>query len=407
MENLSEKLFAELCGQKYLQGFVFHSPKFNDPTEKEAGDVVLWARQFLIVFEVVWREGNPGDTKSFIKRIGEKREQLINDYKIYSNPNLKVTMTNEGGETVIFNHDYFHPSAFSGIVLIDSDFKLGKLHFNTVKKSIEQKFPIAIMTKVDFTDIFSEVDTIPDLLLYIRDRHEFMNKVYHKNAGIFLDLNLHTERNLIGFYKIYENTFPVDKWNPTEDYWKKYAKEKKKQIEKRDEENEFSILIDRLTDIIRKGNSETCPTIEHAWEFVVLTRRARAVGLSEKIIDAIYRMCHGNYQRHFAFKNPITGCWLLFYFQCEGKLDFFVNHSKKLLRLKLIHEIVTKNFPFSVFLYAFRLRDRQKGFGPDNVDIALAVEDAYNIWEISKKEFEETKKYFGAHKGISIKEFPD
>ena len=31
--NASERLFAELCAQIYLKGFVFHGPKFKAPTE--------------------------------------------------------------------------------------------------------------------------------------------------------------------------------------------------------------------------------------------------------------------------------------------------------------------------------------------------------------------------------------
>lgn len=407
MHNLSERLFSNLCSQKYLKGFVFHSPKFIDPTEHEAGDVVLWAREFVIVFEIVWREGISINTKSFVKRIGEKRDQIINDYSFYSNPDLIINMKNEFGETLSFNHNYFHPGAFGGIILIDSSTKLSKLHFNTVKKSIQEQFPIAIMSKNDFNGILSEVDTIPDLLLYLQDRHSFMNKVYKTNAGIFLDLNLHTERSIVGYYKLNENSFPIDKWNPNKDYWTKYNTDKKELIEKRNQEHKYSIFIDYLTDIIRKSNSAECPTLEHSWEFGVLTRRARAVVLTDKIIDAIYKMCHGNYQRHFSFKNPVTGCWMLFYFQCEGDIAFFVNHSKKLNILKLIHEILINKFKYSVFLYAFRLRKMNKGFAPDNVDIALTVDDANNILSISENEKKETKKYFGNYRAKRIKEFPD
>ncbi len=97
-ENPSEKLFSDLCAKQYLKGFVFHSPKYNDPTEKEAGDIVLWLRTFLIAFEVVWRDpSNQGSTKQFIKRIGEKRKQLESDFKVYSEKSDKVELINEEG----------------------------------------------------------------------------------------------------------------------------------------------------------------------------------------------------------------------------------------------------------------------------------------------------------------------
>lgn len=72
--NYLENLFADLCEYTFLSGFTFHSPKINDPTEKEIGDIVIWVRTQLIVFELVWREGEKYSTSSFIKRIGEKRE---------------------------------------------------------------------------------------------------------------------------------------------------------------------------------------------------------------------------------------------------------------------------------------------------------------------------------------------
>ena len=52
----SEKLFAELCARSYLRGFVFHSPKYKySGGEEEVGDVVLWVRDILIVFEIIWK----------------------------------------------------------------------------------------------------------------------------------------------------------------------------------------------------------------------------------------------------------------------------------------------------------------------------------------------------------------
>ena len=84
IENKSEELFKELCNQQYLKGFVFHSPKYNDPTEKEAGDVVLWIRDCLIVFEIVWRNPSSNQsTRSFIRRVSEKRKQLEGDFITY------------------------------------------------------------------------------------------------------------------------------------------------------------------------------------------------------------------------------------------------------------------------------------------------------------------------------------
>ena len=106
VENKSEELFKELCNQQYLKGFVFHSPKYNDPTEKEAGDVVLWIRDCLIVFEIVWRNPSSNQsTKSFIRRVSEKRKQIEGDFITYRDK--QVELTNEEGKIVEYGKDNF------------------------------------------------------------------------------------------------------------------------------------------------------------------------------------------------------------------------------------------------------------------------------------------------------------
>ncbi|MGI8835826.1 MAG: hypothetical protein ACR2H4_04210 [Pyrinomonadaceae bacterium] len=172
--NSSERLFAELCSQLYLRGFVFHSPKFFDPTEQEAGDVVLWVRCDLIVFEILSRSPSAfGGTKSFVKQIGRKRDQLTKDFRTYSDPSKTIYMSNELGENISYDHDCFVNDNFCGVIIIDAHTDLEKLHFGTVNKALNQEFPIAFLMKQDFTDLLTEIDTVPDLLYYLKDRAAF------------------------------------------------------------------------------------------------------------------------------------------------------------------------------------------------------------------------------------------
>lgn len=84
-DNRSEEMFARLCSDTYYGGFVYQNPKYVEGTEKEAGDVILWVRDWLMIFEIVWRSTvAASDTKSFIKRIGEKRDQLLTDFRVYA-----------------------------------------------------------------------------------------------------------------------------------------------------------------------------------------------------------------------------------------------------------------------------------------------------------------------------------
>src|SRR5712664_2444801 len=140
---VSERFFAELCAERRLRGFVFHSPKVtNNPNgTSEAGDVVIWVRDLVIVFEIIWKNIEiSNNTRRFVQRIGHKREQLIRDREIYEFEDTEIAMTNQDGETILFDHDYFNDVAFCGIVIVDSDLPLEKLHFQTIRKSLPANF---------------------------------------------------------------------------------------------------------------------------------------------------------------------------------------------------------------------------------------------------------------------------
>src|SRR5258708_35856787 len=118
-DNRSEEMFARLCGGTYYGGFIYRNPKYFEPTEKEAGDVILWVRDWLIIFEIVWRRtDSASDTTSFAKRIGEKRDQLIADFEIYANDEISIRMKNEVGESTEYDYDCFNEKTTRGVVLI-------------------------------------------------------------------------------------------------------------------------------------------------------------------------------------------------------------------------------------------------------------------------------------------------
>ena len=181
MNNSSERLFADICSKNYLKGFVFHSPKYGENLEYEAGDVVLWIRTQIIVFEIMWRNVNEAkskSTKSFLRKIGEKREQLQKDYIAFSTFPEQIKMRNEIGEIVTeFSKQNFHHFNFSGVILIDSDEDLETINYLTYKKVLELNFPISILTKSDFLFLSSEADTIPDLTYYLKDRYNFIKLI--------------------------------------------------------------------------------------------------------------------------------------------------------------------------------------------------------------------------------------
>ena len=269
--NNSEHLFAQLCEYTFLRGFTFHSPKIYEPTEEEVGDIVIWVRTQLIVFELISRHGDGDSTRSFVKRIGEKREQLVRDYEAFKSHH-EVAMANRSGRKIEYKKDYFVPSNFFGVVIIDCDTKLDKMHYGTLLKTLDSSFPIAIMRKSDFKDILDEVDTSSDLKFYLKDRFAFFVEVYQQNAAFFLDLNHAHEKQLVGFYKLNNYKFSVQTWDPKYDYWGQFNNLYSNQIEERNQENRESKVIDGLVDMMMEIDEEELPLV-HAWQLAVTTRR--------------------------------------------------------------------------------------------------------------------------------------
>jgi hypothetical protein len=403
----AERLFTELCNRYFLRGFVFHSPRFYNPDENEAGDVVLWVRRQVIVVEVLSRAVNMGaNTKQFVKRIGEKRDQLVKDYNVFKNQSIDIKLVNEQGEVVLFDTRDIDKFGFAGIILVDCKDHIDKLHFRTVKKSLALPFPVAIMTQSDFLDLLSEIDTIPDLTYYLHDRFDFLKEVYTAHPHHFLDLNNRLERNLISFYKINENRFPIAKWNAknTLGYHLQYSQTFRDKITARDAENKKSYIIDQILEYLRRNNQPYDSTLLHSWELATMTRRQRAGWLSEKIKDAVERMLAGNRRRHFAFFNEVTGCWLVFFFQYGGSSESFAKEAKVLSRQKLFVEMKERGFEHSLFGYAFRKSVLETGTTFD--EIILTIEDAANYESIPENDYQAALKNFGQLRSRRIREFP-
>lgn len=407
--TISEQFFAALCAKHYLKGFVFHSPKRKlSAGEGEAGDVLLWVRDILVVFEIIWKNTEiSAQTKRFVRRIGTKRDQLVEDYRSYKQEDLEITMKNENGESMAFDHQYFTHKAFCGVVIIDSDLQLEKLHFDTVRKSLDCDFPIAIMRSLDFMDLLLEVDTPADLLYYLADRKRFLRKVFKHDAHIFLDMNTRFERELVGFYKLNNNSFPVEMWTASSDkkFWTKYQTAFAQRIRLRDEENESSFVVDEIIELVRNQNRPGLPTLQHSWELGTLARRARAGMMARKIIRGFEQMNEGRKERHFALHNQATECWILFYFHFGLDSTYFRQRALELAKMKVQVERVQKNFPHSVFCYAFRKSPLLTSNTFD--ECLLVVDDAKKYPVVSEEDYLIASKYFlGGQDPVPILEFP-
>lgn len=407
--NSSERLFAELCNITYLKGFVFHSPRYGDNLQYEAGDVVLWVRSQLIVFEIVWRNLQlaKSSTKSFVKRIGEKRKQLIGDFENFKTIPAQIKMICENDETVDFAEENFLAENFCGVIIIDSDVKLERLNFLQYQKTLENEFPISIFTKSDFIFLTSEADTIPDLQYYFQDRYKFLKLIFEQDYEKFLDTESGIEKDLIAFYKMNNYEFPLEEWNksPDKKFWDTFQSEYQERIIERDKQNKDSFVIDDLLNHIRNNNAHHNNTILHSWELAILPRRARAQKFATKIIDAITKLQNGKNFRYFSFFNQTTECWSLFVFQYGGDNESFGQIVTRYCQLKLFYEMNHNNFRYSIFGYGFRKSAIETGNTFDH--IFLCIEDAINYKELDIEKLKEANNLFGHISIDEIKEFPE
>jgi hypothetical protein len=408
----TEQFFSQLCGNIFFRGFVFHSPKYRTQDgENEAGDVVIWLRHSLIVFEIISRklESSP-NTKSFVKKFGNKRSQLIGDFDAYSNKNNSIEMKNEFGQNMIYPSNYFDKAMFNGIVLIDAELPLENIPYLTFEKTVKNHFPIAFITKKLFSKLFAEIDTTWDLYLYLNDRKKFIEKVFYENHSYFLNLNSEYELDLIGHYKMNDNRFNLEQWKESEDkkFWLRYQNEFKEKIKLRDLDNQRTQVVDEMLEFVITENLTNEQAIEHSWEIGILTRRARAGVFADKIVDAVEKVSSGGRKdRHFAFYNQLTGCWDVFYFNYGDDQYYFEERAKFLSRMKIFVERAKADFKYSVFCFAFR---KSSLIISDNVfDYCfLWQEDAKDYPIVLEKEYQEASQYFlGRTVEIPIKEFPD
>ena len=402
----SERLLAALCGRQFLRGFVFHSPKYNDPTEKEAGDVVLWVWRQIVVLELVTRCSDVNaSTKHFVKKIGVKRDQLLRDFNAFNDPNLDITLRNEYGEIIDFAKPDVFPLTMRGIVLVDCAEPLDPLHYKTVEMSLDSDYPIAIMTVADFLCVLDEVDTIPDLVYYLNDRFEFTKRVFHESTKPFLSLGNGTERSLIAFYKMHSCAFPR-LWTEKNAYsWaSKFDEEWINERNKRDAENQESFIIDQILEFLRRLNHASHPTLLHSWELAMLSRRQRATALSSKVSDAFKQLKEGRRFRYFAFFNQATGCWLVFSFFFGASIEEVSDELELLARRKAIVEVELNQFQYSVFGFAFRKSTIETGVSFDNLTICIV--DAEDCVDATNEEQKTAFEYFGANTTAKITEFP-
>ena len=203
-----------------------------------------------------------------------------------------------------------------------------------------------------------------------------------------------------------ENSFPINIWENSKAmrYWEIYQTDYREKIDKRNEENRESNIVDKLIELVFSSAVDPNEYPLHAWELAILTRRQRATWLATKISDAIERIQQGNEKRFFSFFNQITQCWILFYFKYGGTKEELVAELNELAKLKVIFEKMNNGFTYSIFGYGFRKSMLKTEVLFD--DINLTIEDAKNYSAPTEKEIRKSQELFGHTTQMQIREFP-
>ena len=407
----TERLFADICSKKYMKGFVFHSPKAHTPTEIEIGDVLIWVRSNLIVFEIISRNPDASNNlKSFTKRIGKKRDQLLRDFEFFSTLENDIFLKNEDENEVVYQNQFFMKQGFIGIALVDIGSKTLKLHYGTIEKCLEFEFPTNIIHYNGFLKVIHELDTVADVYFYFRLRINIIKYIFSKKPELVLNITEHFEANLIAFYKMNLDSFPEDKFdfNTFPFYWSIYRKAFRNQIYARDLETTNSYIIDQIIQENLKIKTPTNEGTIFAWELASLNRRQRAGRLAKYFDMANRQLRYKNTTSLVQYYNSTSGCWLIFFFNYGDSLEDFKNELQRLIRLKTIYEVENNDFEFTTFGYGYRKSALNTQVGGIN-EFTLALQHAKTLSQITPEEISEANDIFEplSQNKYEIKVFPN
>lgn len=360
--------------------------------------MLVWIKNIVILVKVKAREKETSEIKKWIRnRITDAINQLSKNYcRIINKEKIKL------------KNDFYHlfldndrVDSITGLIILDFDESCLLNPSELVPDIYKRDFPIHVISWNDIKLILSEIDTIPDLIYYLADRKQYLNDY---------DIPLCREMEAIGLYKSKLNKFPAGPCDFIKsNYWHEYRNKMKSSIKARDSHNIFSAWMDLLEDFFsqpRKLFDSIPKGLLFAWELGTLDRRIRA-NFGEKIEKVQEHFMKGFKTRRFAFQNPVTSNWLVFYFSMSEK--YLLNiELKREVEFKLIIEIEEHSFDFGVYGFGFQVANRPPyeflGLKSAIVIGADVKKGVYNHSDLN-----EAYKHFGGEKNYvkkKIEEFP-
>ena len=397
-DNLGEKLVREFFDEQISKFCSFPNPQSKD--NAEIADIAVWHDQRLFLIEVKSRDARTATASLKSWATGRIKDALA---QIRKNHARCIA-----GETINLHNDFFHVkfaneriASYTGLIVLAFGGKCDLFPTDAVPAIYRAELAIHAITWDDLLLLREEIDTVPDLAYYLKDRYAYLSQ--H-------DIPLGFEKEVIAYYKLHNNKLPAEKVDfGQSSFWSKYKKTMAAEIDRRTAHNDNSLIIDELEECFadaRRMHGNLPIGLVFAWEIGSLARRDRAV-IGEKLHSVRSDFERGRHSRQFGVFNKATGSWHVFFFYDDPALDT-KDRLRSLLRLKCIKEVELDRFECAVYGFAFRISRthplRLLGLAAADVVGADAVKG------YTDAELQEALRLWGAQRHTSvvpIQEFPD
>ena len=307
--NLGEDLVKDFFDAKISKYYSF--PKAKSKDNAEIGDVVVWHNRWLFFIEAKSR-----DSQKATAPLESWATRRINDAVEQIRKNYARCMRRE---TIHLHNEFFHAkldhegiTSYIGLVILAFGSSCNLSPTDAVSDIYQGPFPIHVLTWNDLRSLSEEIDTVPDLFFYLKDRFQYVYK--H-------DIPLGIEKEVIAFYKLNNNNFPTDKIDFTSSsLWSNYQDTMAAAIFRRSAHNDNSSLIDELEACFsdsRKLYSSLPIGLYFAWEIGSQTRRQRAY-IGEKLHGIRSDFESGRRSRQFCVLNMASQNWHVYYFSDDS-----------------------------------------------------------------------------------------
>lgn len=393
---IGEQLVSNFFDSNFSKFFSFPNPKTKN--NEEVADVLVWKNYTVFLVEVKTRnEGTAAIEVWADSKIKEAIEQLKRNYKRIKDLET-INLHNSFYQTTL---DCSNAEYIIGLVVLVYEANCSIIPSNSVPDIYKQEFPIHIISWNDLKLIVDEIDGVADLIYYLDDRYEYLK---------ISDIPLDNELSVLGYYKSQSNIFPLEPLDFTSiNYWGIYKSTMFDLIKARNDHNTLSGWLDALESNFseqRKLFNGYPLGLYFAWELASISRRERAYwGEKFESVQAWFE--DGKQTREFAFLNPSTGNWIVFYYSRSEPKEI-LRELLRLVQLKLIVEIEDDSFQYAVYGFGFQVseEDPPKLLGLISAIILSAgeVEGKY-----SKGDVDEARLHFGGkdkRQEIKIEEFP-